>query len=103
MVVQRDRGVRREDEDDDVERVERRQTIAFTSATYPPRRAIDGATDTTDPFEEGMGFNGFDAGVKRMSAALVDGLWIRAFIGFFITFAAFRLAMKFSTMDLTPA
>ena len=88
---------------DDVERVERRQTIAFTSATYPPRRAIDGATDTTDPFDEGMGINGFDAGVKRVSAALVDGLWIRAFIGFFITFAAFRLALKFSTMDLAPA
>ncbi len=88
---------------DDVERVERRQTIAFKSATYPPKRAIDGATDTTDPLEEGMGFNGFDAGVKRVSAALVDGLWIRAFIGFFITFAAFRLALKFSTMDLAPA
>jgi len=88
---------------DDAERVERRRTVAFKNATYPPKRAVDGAPDTADPFEEGTGFSEFDAGVKRVSAALVDGLWIRAFIGFFITFAAFRLAMKFSTMDLTPA
>lgn len=88
---------------DDVERVEQRRTVAFKNATYPPKRAVNGAPDTADPFEEGTGFNDFDAGVKRVSAALVDGLWIRAFIGFFITFAAFRLAMKFSTMDLAPA
>ena len=88
---------------DDVERIERRRTVALKNATYPPKRATDGAPDTADPFEEGTGFNEFDAGVKRVSAALVDGLWIRAFIGFFITFATFRLAMKFSTMDLAPA
>ena len=88
---------------DDVERVGRRRTVAFKNATYPPKRAMDGALDTADPVEEGTGFNEFDAGVKRVSAALVDGLWIRAFIGFFITFAAFRLALKFSTMDLAPA
>ena len=80
---------------DDVEYVERKRHVAFKASSYPRKKQP--SADDEDAFE-GATSSGYEEGMKRVSAALVDGVWIRAFIGFFITSATIRIALMLSAM-----
>jgi hypothetical protein len=85
---------------DDVEYVERKRHVAFKASSYPRKKQP--SADDEDAFE-GATSSGYEEGMKRVSAALVDGVWIRAFIGFFITSATIRIALMLSAMEFSPA
>ena len=84
---------------DDVEHVERKRHVAFKASSYPRKKQP--SADDEDAFEGAS--SGYEEGMKRVSAALVDGVWIRAFIGFFITSATIRIALMLSAMEFSPA
>ena len=84
---------------DDVEYVERKRHVAFKASSYPRKKQP--SADDEDAFEGAS--SGYEEGMKRVSAALVDGVWIRAFIGFFITSATIRIALMLSAMEFSPA